>query len=160
MNVVVRKADSEDLEAINELTDIMHRHLAALYKLKLGNDEIDEEHFDAGELTNIYVAESAGTGIIGYISFSKGTDEWIGPYYELEHIVVRKDYRSRGVGRELFKVLLDRAEHEGLNIKAGSLARNRLALDFLEELGFKQFSIDVVLDLQNRIFSHLQGEVN
>jgi len=151
LNLVVRQADKGDLIAINELTDLMHHYLGTLCGLKLRKDELDEEHLDEEELDNVFVAETAEEGVIGYMSFSKGRDEWIGPHYELEHIVVRKDHRSQGVGRELFKVLLERAEREEVNIKTGSLVRNRTALNFFEELGFKQFSMDLVFDLQNRI---------
>ena len=153
MNLAVRQANKGDLMAINELTDLMHHYLASLYGLKMRQDEIDEERFDEEGLDNVYVAETADDGIIAYMSFSKESDEWTGPHYELEHIVVREDYRGRGVGRELFNALLERAKREEVNIKTGTLVRNRVALDFFGELGFKQLSVGLVLDLQNRILA-------
>jgi len=85
------------------------------------------------------------------MSFSKGKDEWTGPHYELEHIVVREDHRGRGVGKKLFLVLLERASRERVDIKTGTLARNRKALTFFKHLGFKHFSTSLLVDLQKGI---------
>ena len=81
----------------------------------------------------------------------KGSDEWAGAHYELEHIVVREEFRHMAIGRKLFKVLLDVANREGVNISTGTLARNKEALRFYEQLGFKPVSVRLLLDLQKRI---------
>jgi len=47
--------------------------------------------------------------------------------------------------------LLERASRERVNIKTGTLARNRKALTFFKHLGFKHFSTSLLLDLQKRI---------
>lgn len=153
VKVKVRKALTEDLEAVNELTDSMHRHLAGLYGLELSELELEEEHFDEEELGNVYVADSVRDGVIGYMSFSKGRDEWAGSHYELEHIVVHENFRGHGVGKMLFEILLGRAKLEGVNITTGTLARNERALRFYEELGFRQISTVLLLDLQKRILN-------
>ncbi|MFX1486382.1 MAG: GNAT family N-acetyltransferase [Promethearchaeota archaeon] len=148
--VTVRKARVEDLDAINELTDIMHRHMANPYRLELSKEELEEEHFGEGELENTYVAESAGN-VFGYISFSKGKNEWAGPYYEIEHIVVAEKHRRQRIGKGLFNIVLEKAKREKVNITAGTLAKNQGALRFYEELGFKPLSIGLLLDIQKRI---------
>jgi len=149
--IIIRKARLEDLETINVLTDAMHHYLAGLYGLELSPEELEEEHYEEDELENLYVAEDAERGVIGYMSFSLGRDEWAGPRYELEHIVVHEDYRDLGIGRRLFDVLLERARREGVNITARTLAKNQRALRFYEQLGFKQLSVGLLLDLQKRI---------
>ena len=103
------------------------------------------------ELENLYVAEDAEAGVVAYMSFSKGSDEWAGAHYELEHIVVREDFRSMAIGRKLFEILLEEANREGVNIATGTLARNKEALRFYKQLGFKQISVRLLLDLQKRI---------
>ena len=153
MKVTVRKANTDDLVVINELTDSMHHHLASIYGLELSLQELEEEHFDEEELGNVYVAESALDGVVGYMSFSEGRDEWAGPCYMLEHIVVREIFRGLGIGKMLFEILLGKSKREGVNITAGTLARNERALRFYEELGFKQISTGLLLDLQKRIFT-------
>jgi GNAT superfamily N-acetyltransferase len=151
MKIIIRKARTEDLEAINDLTDDMHSYLARLYGLKLSKDELEEEHFDEGELGGIYVAEDVEKGVVGYLSFSKNCDEWVGPYFELEHLVTHKEYQRLGVARRLFEFLLNKAQQERANIKTGTLIRNRRALTFYKKLGFRPFSVSLLLDVQKRI---------
>lgn len=153
VKIAVREARSSDLDTINELTDTMHNYLAGLYGLELSSEELEEEHFDEDELMNTWVAEAEGDGVIGYMSFSRGSNEWSGPNYELEHIVMDERYRGLGVGRKLFDVLLEMAEKDGVNIITGTLARNETALRFYEELGFRVLSKGLLLDLQKRIFT-------
>ncbi len=151
MKIIVRKARVADLKAINDLTDAMHHYLAGLYRLELSAEELEEEHYDEDELENTYVAENIERGIVGCMSFSPSRDEWTGPNYELEHIIVQKDYRGQGIARKLFDVLLKKAKREGVNITTGTLARNKRALKFYEKLGFKPLSVGLLLDLQKRI---------
>jgi len=148
---IVRKAVVQDLEAVNALTDTMHRHLAGLHGLELSAEELEEEHYDEDKLVNLYVAEDDEAGVVAYMSFSKGKDEWASAHYELEHIVVREGFRGMAIGRKLFQVLLERANREGVNIATGTLARNEEALRFYEKLGFKPISVRLLLDLQKRI---------
>jgi ribosomal protein S18 acetylase RimI-like enzyme len=151
MKIVIRKARPEDLEAVNNLTDDMHNYLAKLYGLKPSEEELEEEHYDRSDLGQIYVAEDSRRGVVGYMSFSKGCDEWAGPYFELEHLVIHKDYRRLGLARKLFETLLNKARQEGVNIKTGTLARNKRALALYKKLGFKSLSVGLLLDIQKKI---------
>jgi len=150
LRIIIRKARLEDLGAINDLTDAMHQYLAGLYGLKLSKEELEEEHYDEDDLEQTYVAEDVERGVIGYMSFSKGRDEWAGLHFELEHLVVHENYRGLSVARKLFEILLKRARRERVNITTGTLARNRGALRFYRKLGFKPLSVGLLLDLQKR----------
>jgi len=154
MGIMVRKARTGDLGAINDLTDLMHNYIAGLYGLEFSAEELEEEHYDEDELENTYVAEDEGD-VVGYMSFSPGVDEWAGPHYELEHIMVREEYMGLGAAVKLFDTLLERARKEGVNITTGTLSRNMRALGFYEKLGFIPLSVRLLLDLQNRIPSGL-----
>jgi len=151
VRISIRKAEAGDLRTINELTDEMHNYLAALYGLELSPEELEDEHYAEDELENTYVAVSDKGLVVGYMSFSPGRDEWAGPHYELEHIVVHEDYRGLGIARRLFDILLRKARREGVNIRTGTLERNKTALRFYEGLGFKTLSLGLLLDLQRRI---------
>jgi len=149
--ITIRKAKGGDLEVINKLTDEMHRYLECLYGLELTLDELEEEHFDEEELENTWVAEIADKGVVGYMSFSRGVNEWAGPNYELEHIVVSEEHQGLGIGKKLFDIILEKAEKEKVNITTGTLARNEKALTFYERFGFKPLSIGLLLDFQKRL---------
>jgi ribosomal protein S18 acetylase RimI-like enzyme len=151
VKVIIRKARPEDLEGLNDLTDDMHNYLAKLYGLKLSRVELEEEHYDEGNLGQTYVAEDGERGVVGCMSFSKDCDEWAGPYFELEHLVIHEDYRRLGLARKLFEFLLNKARQKGVNIKTGTLARNKSALAFYKKLGFRPLSVGLLLDIQKRI---------
>ncbi len=76
-------------------------YLAGLYGLELSPEELEEEHLGRDELGKVYVAEVIDLGIVGYISFSPAWDEWAGQHYELEHFVVREDFRGSHCGDAL-----------------------------------------------------------
>jgi GNAT superfamily N-acetyltransferase len=151
VEIIIRKARSEDLKAINDLTDDMHNYLARLYGLKLSKDKLEEEHCDEDELGRTYVAEDVEKGVVRYLSSSKNYDEWVGPYFKLEHLVIHEDYGRLGVARRLFEFLLNKARQERVNIKTGTLVRNKRALTFYKKLGFRPFSVSLLLDVQRRI---------
>jgi GNAT superfamily N-acetyltransferase len=151
MKIIIRKACLEDLKAVNNLTDDMHNYLAKLYELKLSKEELEEERYDESDLEQTYVAEDGERGVVGYMSFSKDCDEWAGPYFELEHLVIHEDYRRLGLARKLFEFLLNKARQEGGNIKTGTLIRNKAALTFYKRLGFRPLSVGLLLDIQKRI---------
>ncbi len=159
MKILIRKAGEEDLNVINDLTDEVHRYLAGLYGLELSRWELEKEHFEVEELENVHVAEDIEAGVVGYLSFSKRVDEWAGPHYELEHLVIHEGYRGLSVGKKLFEVLLEKARREAVNITTGTLAKNERALRFYEELGFKWLSIGLLLDLQKRILKCFSNEI-
>ncbi|MFQ5885573.1 MAG: GNAT family N-acetyltransferase, partial [Thermoplasmata archaeon] len=128
-----RKACIEDLQRINELTDVMENYMAGLYGLKLSDADLEEEHYDEDEIDDVFVAVNNDDGtVIGYTSISRGEDEWAGPHYELEHLAIDEDFRGVGIGKHLFAILAQKAEAEGMNITAGTLERNRRALEFYE----------------------------
>jgi len=113
----IRKALAKDLDAINELTLEMHNYLGALVGIKFSMEELKEEMFESEkELKNVYVAE-LDRKVIGYMAFSEKVEEneFFGEYYHLYHIVVKRGYRRKGIGLELFSVLLRKGkarEHE------------------------------------------------
>lgn len=139
------------MEAVNDLTDDMHNYLAKLYGLKLSKEELEEEHYDESDLGQTYVAEDDRKGVVGYMSFSKDCNEWADPYFELEHLVIHEEYRRLGLARKLFEFLLNKARQEGVNIKTGTLIRNKRALTFYKKLGFRPLSVSLLLDIQKRI---------
>ncbi len=139
------------MDSLNRLTDAMHAELASLYGLELSQEELEEEHFCERELQNVFVAEDKDGRIVGYLSFSKGEDEWVGPHYSLDHLSIDEEYMGMGVGGGLCNRLLELARSEGLNLTAGSLKRNKRALELYQKLGFKPLSERLVLDLQKRL---------
>ena len=135
---------------INALTDEMHRYMAALHGLELSSEELEAEHFEIDEIDSIYVAKMEGR-VVGYASYSRGINEWAGPYLEIDHIAAAEDRRGMGIGKTLFDILMGKARSEGVNITTGTLHKNERALNFYTQLGFKPLTTGLVLDIQERI---------
>jgi GNAT superfamily N-acetyltransferase len=152
VKIIIRQAQAKDLASINSLTDSMQSYLAGLYGLKLCEEEMKEEHYDEDDLEETFVAEDSEEGtVVGYLSFSLSKNEWAGPHLELEHLVVREDYKRLGVATELFRTLERKAKHKKVTITTGTLAKNKVALKFYEKLGFKPLTINLLLDVQKRM---------
>ncbi|MFM7644059.1 MAG: GNAT family N-acetyltransferase [Sphingomonadales bacterium] len=66
-----------------------------------------------------------------------GNKLWIGKYLELDNIVVKEAYRSRGVGDLIFKTLEQKGKDENCNMMAlDSYASNFKAHKFFYNQGF------------------------
>ncbi len=86
----------------------------------------------------VLVATDA-SGVLGFASFGDFRS-WPGYRHTVEHSVhVRADARGRGVGRELVRVLLDRATTLGKHVMvAGVDADNLVSIRLHERLGFQR----------------------
>jgi len=152
VRIKIRRAQAKDLAFINSLTDRMQNYLAGLYGSKPSDKELEEEHYDEEDLEGTLVAEDAETGVVaGYLSFSQSRNEWTGPHFELEHLVVREDYKRLGIATELCRALEEKAKRKKVNIIAGTLVRNKGALRFYKKLGFKPLTVNLLLDVQERM---------
>jgi len=152
VRIKIRRAQAKDLAFINSLTDCMQNYLAGLYGSKPSDKELEEEHYDEEDLEGTLVAEDAETGVVaGYLSFSQSKNEWAGPHLELEHLVVREDYKRLGIATELCRALEEKTKRKKVNITAGTLVRNKRALKFYKKLGFKPLTVNLLLDVQKRM---------
>jgi YD repeat-containing protein len=137
----IRKARIKDLNEINQLTAEMHRYLAGLNGAKLDEKELKKEFIKKEELKNVLVADEEGR-LVGYLSYSgPHRDEWHGSHLLIEHIVVSSDRKNQGMGRDLFRELLGLAEERKLNLLVSTPLKNKRAIEFYTNLGFKPSSI-------------------
>jgi len=146
--IKTRRALVKDLDAINELTLEMHTYLGALVGIKFSKEELKHEMYEnEDDLKNVYVAVSDGK-VVGYMAFSPEIqeNEFFGRYYDLEHIVVKRGFRRKGIAFQLFNILLKKAKQENVNIATGTLCLNKEALKFYQKAGFKPISTGLILD--------------
>lgn len=148
----IRKGVPEDLNRLNELTVQMHEFMGAQMGIKFSREELEHENIDEDELDGVFVAIIDGN-IEGYIAFSTKTEtnEFYGTYYELHHIVVDEKFRGKGIGKELIRVVVERAKKENVNILTEVLVTNDSVLEFYKKHGFKIVEHKMVLDNQNRM---------
>lgn len=63
------------------------------------------------------VAVFDGDICVGISGFWLGTKLWCGKYLELDNVIVRNDYRSKGVGKIISQYLEEKAERNNCNIQ-------------------------------------------
>lgn len=83
------------------------------------------------------VAVFDGDLCVGISGFWLGTKLWCGKYLELDNIVVKKEYRSKGVGQIIFDYLSEKAvEKECTMMALDSYTTNYKAHKFFYNNGF------------------------
>jgi GNAT superfamily N-acetyltransferase len=83
------------------------------------------------------VAVFDGDTCVGISGFWLGTKLWCGKYLELDNIVVKKEYRSKGVGQIIFDYLSEKAiEKECTMMALDSYTTNYKAHKFFYNNGF------------------------
>jgi len=149
----VRRAWVKDLDAINQLTLEMHNYLGSLVGVKFSMEELKEEMYENEEdLQNVYVAELNGK-VVGYMAFSKEVhmNEFFGKYYHLYHMVVKPEFRRKGIAAKLLNTLFKKAKRENVNIVTQTFTLNKAALRLCQKIGFKPIETVLILDNTNRL---------
>ena len=83
------------------------------------------------------VAVFDGDSCVGISGYWLGTKLWCGKYLELDNIVVKKEYRSKGVGQIIFDYLSEKAiEKECTMMALDSYTTNYKAHKFFYNNGF------------------------
>lgn len=150
MSVRIRGYDPSDLDACRrlwvELTE-WHRELYATPTI--GGDDPGvqfDEHLARVGAAHIWIAEGNGrpVGMVGMIP-SKNESE-------LEPIVVARDWRSRGVGEALARVVIAAArERDDRQLIVRPVARNEAAIRFFHGFGFDVLGqLELLADFRSR----------
>jgi len=131
MEIIIRKAQKEDIPAIHALV----RELAIYEKAEdqfVATIEEYERDFDANIYrTTIAEAEEKVVGMtLSYMAYST----WKGKMLYLEDFVVYEAYRRYGIGQMLFDAFLEEARQEGCRlVKWQVLDWNEPALKFFQK---------------------------
>ncbi len=91
----------------------------------------------------VAVYDSRVVGLVGLIV--KGNES------EIEPLIVSKDYRRKGIGKQLIETVVSEARNEGIRLlNIGPVARNVKAIKFLYKHGFRNLGyIQLFMDLSN-----------
>ncbi len=148
--MVIRKADKKDLISIMKLNNELFELELAEYDMYLVKNwplsEEGKKYFsDAIKNDVVFVAEIDGE-VVGYVL---GRIANI-PYYsfalaELCNMCVQKEFRCKGIGRDLVQNLIDHFKSIGIDkfIVTASF-KNKYAKEFYKKLGFVESNITFV----------------
>jgi len=93
-----------------------------------------------GDMAVVAVADSRPVGAAWYRFWTEDTPSsgYVDPKTPVLAIAVRRDYRSRGIGRRMIAWLIDRASKDAVHQISLSVSKDNPALKLYRELGFRK----------------------
>ena len=149
MNVVIREYQDRDFESCRQLwSELTQRHRDIYSDQSIGGDDAGvhfERYLKKTNLAGPWVAEENSV-VVGMAGLFVEGDE-----AEIEPIVVRAGFRSRGIGTLLLERLKAEAKARGVGyLSIRPVARNVEAIRCFHRAGFSLLGhIDMFLDLAN-----------
>lgn len=143
----IRRYNAEDHEQCRGLWRELTEWHREIYEDPTIGGEHPEDYFDkhlsqVGS-ENLWVAtdDSHVVGLTGLIVAEKEA--------EIEPLIVSKDHRGRGIGKQLIVHIVEEARKRGIrNLNIKPVARNQDAIRFLYKQGFKTLGfIELFIDL-------------
>lgn len=147
MNVTIREYQHRDLESCRQLwRELTQRHRDIYGDQSIGGDDPGiyfERYLKKTNLAGPWIAEESST-IVGMAGLLIDGEE-----AEIEPIVIRSGFRSRGVGTLLIEKLKNEARERGVGyLSIRPVARNVEAIKCFHRAGFSLLGhIDMFLDL-------------
>ena len=147
----IRLANLDDAETLsllnNEVQDIHAREFPQIFKPP------SKDTFSASEISDLIKKENciilvaeASEQIIGYIfaeitNFPETSIRYNIDVLYIQHITVKKDFRTQGVGRLLIKNIVNFAKEKSISmVMLDVWLFNKQASDFFKKLGFSVFN--------------------
>lgn len=113
MNIIVRKATTEDLPSIYELVRSLAIYEKAEHELTATIEDYRND-FAAG-IFQSHVAELDGK-VVGMVLYYMNYSTWKGRMLYLEDFVVFEEYRQHGIGQLLWDELCEEAQRQGARL--------------------------------------------
>ncbi len=135
--LAIRDADHDDLKEITEVYNEAILETVATFDTEPKTMEEQEIWFTQhGPRNPIVVAEQDGL-VIGWASLSKWSDRCAYADTAEVSLYVRKSFRGKGIGRKLFKAILDSGRRAGLHTVIARIAEgNEISVHLHEAMGF------------------------
>lgn len=154
MGFTVRKAIRKDAEALAQLYLQfweVHKDSDPLIQLKIEptlKNQIDGARKSIKKRTTHILVATENDTVVGYIEFliKKNEDCFsVREYGYVDACVTDKNYRKKGVARELTKAALNFFEEKGITyVRTNVYNNNELGLKVLQKLGFEPLSTVMV----------------
>lgn len=144
MNIVIRKAERKDSAAIMGLVRELAAYEKASEQVIVSDAHFEESGFGEKPVWWAFVAESESK-IVGAVIYYIRYSTWKGQRLYLEDFIVSAPFRGRGVGKALFKKLVQEAKEKTYTgIVWQVLKWNEPAINF-----YKKFNVTFDSELVN-----------
>ena len=137
MQVIIRKAEVTDMEAIHALVKELAEYEKGLHRVTTSAESYRKD-FEEG-VFDVYVAE-LNNEIVGMALYYMNFSTWRGKMLYLEDFIVKESMRGHGIGAKLFDAFVEEAKRQDCSMaKWQVLDWNEPAINF-----YKKY--DVVFD--------------
>lgn len=140
MDFNLRKAEKKDSVAILKLIQELADFEKELDAVIITQADIERDGFGKNPLFTCFVAEAEGA-IQGMALCYFRYSTWKGKTVHLEDLVIRKTYRNKGLGKALYKRVMEFALENGVKrVEWVVLDWNKNAVDFYKNSGASVFT--------------------
>ena len=109
LKINTRKAEKSDLPAVIDLIKELASYEKASHEVKITLEELEQDGFGNHPLYWIILAE-INQNIVGMSFYYIRYSTWTGKNIYLEDIVVKEEYRGKGIGKLLFEETIKEAK--------------------------------------------------
>lgn len=138
MNVIIREALPCDAESILDMVKDLAVQHDALPMIVYTADDLREVGIGKkGASVGALVAE-LGEKVIGIALYFYRFSTWRGPTLHIEDLIVKKEYRGKGIGEALMNAVVEKARIEGRDrVELDVEGDNESAIAFYKKKGFE-----------------------
>lgn len=112
MQITIRKALASDAPAIHQLISELATYEQAGHEVSIDANQLVTDGFGSQPLFEVLLAEHKDE-ILGMALWFYAYSTWKGKCVYLEDIVVKHAHRRKGIGKQLFDALINRAAEVG-----------------------------------------------
>jgi len=135
MNVIIREGIESDMPAVLNLIKELAHFEKESNAVEVTETDLAVHGFGVSPLFKTFVAE-VNRAVVGMALFYPRYSTWKGPTIHLEDLIVTKDNRGLGIGKSLYKKVLEYGYEQGVErIEWNVLDWNTPAIDFYERTG-------------------------
>ncbi len=154
---MIRIANINDLEIINRLRiDLNDEHVQGEIKIFKDNiyKEINQDTIECINNKEIYVYELEGKVVAFALAsdyeHSETFDKYARKVFYIQEFLVDKNYRRKGIGKELFSYLKIIAKEKGYSrLELDVWNFNQSAVSFYNKIGYKPYRIYMYTETEN-----------
>ncbi|TPE45420.1 GNAT family N-acetyltransferase [Pontibacter mangrovi] len=135
MDIQIRKGTIDDLPQVYALVKELAEYERAPQEVTTTLLEMERDGFGENAIFKFFVAENEG-GVVGIALYYTAYSTWKGRMLFLEDLVVTEKMRRAGVGKKLFKAVVQEARDTGAKrLKWQVLEWNEPAIAFYKKIG-------------------------
>ena len=135
MNINIRKGLASDLPSVLELINELALFEKAPEQVTITLEQLEKDGFDENPLYHFLVAE-CDNQVIGMVFYYFRYSTWKGKFLYLEDLIVKQEFRSKGIGKKLFDELKGQAiKDDCIGMSWQVLDWNEHAIRFYKSVG-------------------------